>query len=77
MSKKVIHALIYALVVIILLTGIYLFLLSITGEIQQNILNSGLKTILNILYFTANAVIVFLFLLYWWSDKKWIEIKRK
>ena len=74
MSKKVIN---YALVVITLLTGIYFFLLSITGEIQQNILNSGLKTILSIIYFTTDTIVVFLFLLYWWSDRKRTGIKRK
>ena len=76
MSKKVKTALVWDLVVIAVITAIYLLLLHMAGYISHDTLNLALKIILSFVYIIADSIVLFFFLLYWWSDIKWTQVKQ-
>lgn len=77
MSAKVKHYLVIDSVGVAINTFVCLMLCHLCGMINQSIIEVILKIIVIGLGTIINLSILFFFLLYWWSDIKWTECKRK
>ena len=53
------------------------FLLQFDNMVTIPLIQLGLVIIINLITIAICLFIVFFFLLYWWSDKKWTKIQAK
>ncbi len=72
MSKKVVKALIFDMIIVFLLLVLYDFLKS--GCVKVGAFGSVTLTVVFLILITA---VVLIFIFYWWCDVKWTAIKKK
>ena len=78
MSKKVIGWLIADTVFAGLVTwGIIAVRDLLASAVQNHFLHLAIMIAGTAAFIIVDGIILFYFLLYWWSDKKWTQIKRK
>ena len=77
MSKKVRFYLILDLVGIGITLLVRAVLCGKLSGVSEPLLQSGFIIIVNVASVAICVFIVFFFLLYWWSDRKWTALKRK
>jgi len=77
MSKKVRFYMLLDLVGIGITFLVRALLLGVAGMIAVQWLYIGLVIVINIATIAVCLFILFFFLLYWWSDKKWTNIKQR
>ncbi len=78
MSKKVFC---WLIVDLIFAGGVTLGCILLGHAIAQHMGNAvaakGVSVLFTAIYCVVDAITLFYFLLYWWSDRKWTAIKRK
>lgn len=77
MSKKVRFYMILDLAGIGVIFIFRVLLLSLANMVTFHWIKIGLVIVINVVTIAVCLFVVFFFLLYWWSDKKWTNIKRK
>ena len=77
MSKKVVKYLIADLILMAIVTGIGLWLSHICPSFFGEYGGFMLRFVISCFWIVFDLVMVFFFLLYWWSDVKWTHIKIK
>lgn len=77
MSKKVLCYMILDIIGIAIAWEVRWFLCELVCNVQEQWLQTGFVVLINIAFFSVCMFIVFFFLLYWWSDRKWTRIKKK
>ena len=78
MSKKVLKWLIADIIIAVAVTFLVIWL----GNAASNIVdNETARTVIfyvkTALWIVIDLIVLFWFLLYWWSDRKWTNIKNK
>lgn len=76
MSKKVLFYLMLDSVGIALTAFIGKWLCEMGDAVTNPWVSNGISLIINFLCACVTIFIIFFFLLYWWSDRKWSKIKR-
>jgi len=76
MSKKVLFYLVLDSLGIALTTFIGKWLCEMCDAVTNLWVSNGISLIINFLCACVTIFIIFFFLLYWWSDRKWSKIKR-
>ena len=77
MSKKVRFYLILDFIGIAIAFCIRTLLCNAFADISEQFIQNGITIAVNIVFGIVCLFIIFFFLLYWWSDRKWTNIKRK
>ena len=76
MSKKVLFYLVLDSLGIALTIFIGKWLCEMCDAVTNLWVSNGISLIINFLCACVTIFIIFFFLLYWWSDRKWSKIKR-
>ena len=77
MSKKVLFYMVIDSSAIGITLLIRALLCGAFSGVSEPLLQGVFMIVVNTVCIAICAFIVFFFLLYWWSDKKWTDIKRK
>lgn len=76
MNKNVIKALFISIIFISIITIISLWMCTLTMHIELLWLSSMIKFIIVWISIVIDMIIGYVFLIYWWSEVEWNNIKR-
>ena len=77
MSKKVLFYLVLDSFGIALTAFIGKWLCEMSDAVTKPWVSNGISLFINFLCACVTVFIIFFFLLYWWSDRKWSKIKKR
>lgn len=77
MSKKVLFYLALDSIGIAITAALGKYLCKISDAVTTHWVSNGINLVINFLCVCVCVFIIFFFLLYWWSDRKWSRIKKR